>query len=148
MTKIVIRAALEKRLRADDSHNPLVKEIIQLLDDAQKKPVRSAGLSYQEVVRLFRGELGSNLALPPNPSAGYIVRVVTRARDQGLSEENVGQICTGLRRLYPRGPYNLDFVVNSISRAFSVGANTEGGEGSRGAAVVRTGRPDVDDSED
>ncbi len=140
MIKITIKSDLEKRLRA--SHEPLAVEICGLIDRAKDRiraPQEHLGVGYKDLVALFRAELGVDLALPPNPSTGWIIKVVNRAREQGVGADNVPQICKGVRKAYPRGPYALDFVVNFATRAAVIAGASDAGVSTRPDVVV-TGR--------
>ena len=115
MKKISISAALERQIRREvekGAGSPLT-EIVELLDGHKKRAAGSTtpGIGYKELVALFRLHLGDDLVVPPSPSAGYIVRMVNRAQELGINKENVQQLVFGLRKVYPRGPYRLEFVV-------------------------------------
>lgn len=145
MKKISISAELERRLRACKGID-LVDEIINLLDETEKRAAgsRNPGLGYKELVALFRSFLGSDLVLPPAANAGYVVRVVNKAREFGISKDNVEQICKGLRRAYPRGPYSLGFIVFRADLHFQNGdSEHDGGDSERHLSTnVHTGRSD------
>lgn len=137
--KVSINKDLEARIRYLATHGredtfelgEAVGEIVKLLDEAHEKSEtkRAAGskpgLGYKELVALFRSELGGQLALPPAPSPSYIVRIVNKAKEQGISTDNVQQICRGLRRVYPRGPYDLNFIVFRASAHYHSGGSSE-----------------------
>lgn len=143
MKRISISAELERRLRACKGID-LVDEIIKLLDDSKRAVSSSTpGLGYKELVALFRSELGSNLVLPPAPSPLYIIKTVNKAKELGISKDNVGQIVKGLIKCYPRGPYSLSFVVGSADRHFAAGENRKD-EDTSSVGVLYTGRIDHD----
>lgn len=150
-TRVNISKDLEARLRTElkfppeGGDNPerygLLQEIVELLDGEQRK--REAGasgpgkLGYAALVSLFRVHLGSDLALPPAPDTTWIIRMVAAARNMGVSSENVEQIVRGLRRAYPRGPYQLSFILGKADVHFANGKHLEGR-----APTVNTGRPE------
>lgn len=155
MKRVGIKADLERRLRAykenhlgsEDSYEVgcLVEEVVALLDKEDVKRAAGStksgdkpGLGYKELVALFRFQLGGDLALPPAPSAAWIVRIVNKAREQGINLENVEQISRGLRRNF-RPPYSLDFVIFRASEHYSRGAGGAEGEVD-GQHLLYTGR--------
>lgn len=139
MKKVRISADLERRLRA--SPEPLAAEVVALLDQpAPSAP--PAGLGYKDLVILFRANLGAALALPPNPSTGWIIRQVARARDLGLDGESIRQVCERGRRLYSRGPIELEFLLRIAPRLL---ASTGEPELLGGGGAVHTGRGAQDD---
>jgi hypothetical protein len=122
-TKVNISKSLEAAIRREvekGAGSPLV-DIVKLLDETKKRAAGSnPGLGYKELVALFRFALGPDLVVPMNPSTGYIVRLVNRAKDLGIVKENVEQIARGVRRGY-RPPYSLDFVISRADRHYQLG---------------------------
>lgn len=158
MLRITIKKELEKRLRA--STEPLVQEIVAVLDAELEKRAAGSnvpGIGYKELVALLRSYLGDDLILPPAAAPTWIIRTVNKAREQGINKDNVEQIVRGLRRGYPRGPYELGFIVNRAGTHYGYGRRPEGElQGSTGASgenekqnkpteMVYTGRRHHDD---
>lgn len=119
--KIGISVALEKRLREWDpaTASALVEEVIELIESARSKQANRqamSGVSYTEILRWFREALGNGLAVPPAPSDWWIGRQVTRAREIGLKQDDVARIAAGAKRLYPRGPWELEFLLRAAPR--------------------------------
>lgn len=147
MIKINIPAALEKRLRAGERVNEEILALVDAARDAREGKKLGGGLAYRDIVAEFRRLLGPALALPPNPSAGWIVRQVTRAKEIGLDLPSIAGIVAGAKRAYPRGPYELEFLLRAGPRLLAEvlageGGYTADGGGARVPTHVRTGRPD------
>ena len=122
MLKIKISAALEKEIRGGFCSGPKLREIlVQLIDEAraisvsEKEKGKVPGLSYSRLVQLFRAELGADLSLPINPTAGWIVKLVNRAKELGIGEEHVGRICAGAKEAH-RAPYAIEYLINHSGR--------------------------------
>jgi hypothetical protein len=149
MKKVGISADLERRIRAAEGEHKLLGELVKLLGEAGDKRAagsKPSGLGYKDLVALFRFHLGDLLVVPMNPSTRYIIRLVNTARDLGITPENVEQICTGLRKTYPRGPYQLDFVVRRADVHYENGKVDSNSTGdSVRSGVVYSGRPVFDD---
>ena len=128
MLRVTIKKDLEARLRQGENPEALVSEIVKILDEESKKRETGSseakgGLGYKELVSLFRFHLGSDLVLPPAPNSTWIIRMVNTAKQMGVKEENVEQIVRGLRRQYPRGPYQLGFIVQRADVHFASGSS-------------------------
>lgn len=171
-TRVTITKALEAKLRAykraneDITAQNLIAEIIEKLDDEQGKREAGVkvsevqtGLGYKALVSLFRSFLGDSLTTPPKPSTPFIIKVVNKAKEQGIDSTNVEQILRGARRL-ARAPYRLADLVWNADQYYAAGAsasdsisrtsdlhNSEGGdekeEGPAGR-LLYTGRPDAE----
>lgn|SRR5574338_22689 len=145
-TRVTITKALEARLRKGEG----LEDVVKLLDAEQGKRAAAqraetgekTGLGYRELVALFRSYLGVQLLTPPKPSAQFIIKMVNKAREQGIGNENVEQILRGAKRhLAP--PYRLaDLVYNADRYYADAGIQGRGAEegGERGGKVF-TGRP-------
>jgi hypothetical protein len=148
-TRVQIKKALEERLRKATG-NELAAEIVKLLDEENAKREAGStrvkdGLGYKELVSLFRFHLGSDLVLPPEPNTTWIIRMVNTARQMGVKQDNVEQIIRGLRRQYPRGPYQLGFILQRADVHFAAGEaveQTTEGEATKTSRVY-TGRDDL-----
>lgn len=145
-TRVSIKIDLERRLRKCAEQHELIAEVVALLDEVSKKRETgsfkpSGGLGYKELVSLLRFHLGSELVLPPAPDPTFIVRMVNTARQMGVREDNVEQIIRGLRRQYPRGPYQLDFILRRADVHYSAGeVDKETGRAVRGDEQNENGR--------
>ena len=130
MRTVRVSADLEKRLRA--SQDPLCREVVGLLDNKAALP-HVTGMSYQDLVREFRVHLGQALVLPPKPAVGWIVRQVARAKEIGLDVDGIRQVVEGVRKTYPRGPWELEFLLRQAPRlihaANAADTTTEAGPG-------------------
>lgn len=156
-TRVNIKKALEEKLRKRAGEHELLGEIVKLLDaereTGSKTGVAKSGLGYKDLVSLFRFHLGRDLVLPPAASPVWIIRMVNLAKQMGVREDNVEQIVRGLRKQYPRGPYQLSFVLGRADVHFSAGEELSSDrgadaehEGPRNAHVF-TGRNDLDSTE-
>lgn len=137
--KITIIKALEERARNGED---ITKAVLLLVDRERERLADKAkpGMAYKDICAAFRGALGNDFVVPPNPSVGWIVRQCARAKDIGLTPEYVVAIAAGARRAYPRGPYQLEFLLR---KAPEFGRENQEAEGRvRDAAVLRTGRDD------
>lgn len=135
-TKVSINKALEARLRAAKDVD-LIGEIVRLLDDAQRAvDSKSPGLGYKELAALFISHLGSDIVFPMKPSTGYIVKIVNKAAELGISKDNVRQICEGLRASW-RPPYSFWWVISKADQHFQQAQRGEKGDEGR---VLHTGR--------
>lgn len=134
-TRVTITKALEAELREAKAtgsegytwSGELIDKIVKLLDDEQGKKRAAAsdtetknGLGYKELVALFRSYLGSALLTPPKPNTPYIVKVINKAKEQGIDSTNVAQISNGALR-GGRGPYRLFDLVFNADRYYELG---------------------------
>lgn len=147
-TRVTITKALEAKLRKGQG----IEDVLELVDEeyrkreAGSKDPGASGLGYKELVSLLRSHLGDELLTPPKPNTAYIVRIVNRAKEQGVDYTNVEQIVRGVRRLSAgRGPYRLADIVYRADECFAAGADRVHDElqGSEGPSVF-TGRPVLD----
>lgn len=135
--KITIVKALEERARNGED---ITKAVLVLVDRAKEKQAKPKGMAYKDLVAAFRKELGNDLIVPPNPSIGWIVRQCSRAADIGChNQEYISDICNGVRRKYPGGSYQLDFLLR---RGPEFAKTTDSGntEHTSNAPVVYVGR--------
>jgi hypothetical protein len=136
-TRVTITKALEAKLRQKwDPLNPedafdAIAEIVKRLDDEQGKREAGAqvteaqtGLGYKALVSLFRSSLGDDLTTPPKPSTSFIIKVVNKAKEQGIDSTNVEQILRGARRL-GRAPYRLADLIWNADQYYSAGVRGE-----------------------
>jgi hypothetical protein len=131
MRKINISADLERRIRgaAEQSteKHEILDEIISLLDGASRAAGSTSppGMGFKELVALFSSALGKDFAPPIRPSAGYICKIVNKAKEQGIVKEHVAQICVGLRRVY-RPYYSIDLIIYRAAEHYAAGAGRDG----------------------
>ncbi len=162
-TRVTITKALEAKIRNPegmDEIRELLDELRNRLDDEQGKRAAAAsgepkdGLSYRELVALFRSYLGESLLTPPKPNTAYIVRIINKAREQGIDSTNVEQAIAGFRRAgaVPR----LAELVYNYDKWYQLGAdaggkdagNAENNDGAKEAVRrLYTGRDDVSDND-
>lgn len=167
MLRIAIKIDLERRLReCRGTERELVDEIVGLIDEERGKKTKrdtgsedsatgKPGVGYKELVSLFRFYLGSELAVPPKPSPEWVIRQVILAKNMGVDTSNVEQICRGLRRRHPRGPYQLHYILRQSDVYYNLGSQDRGvvqeGVSGRGLSShtesVFTGRLQSDDTE-
>lgn len=179
-TRVSITKALEAKLRQwyedgskDTDGYGYIGQIIKLLDDEQGKRVAGSkdaesksGLGYKELVALLRSYLGDALITPPKPNPTFIVKIVNKAKEQGLDYTNVEKVISGLLRLggerLGSGTYRLADIVYNADRYYAAGGSNEGpgrnpaevpvspGDGRKAQAVrsVYTGRNDGEDGEE
>ena len=134
-TRVTITKALEAKIRGTKERNEIITEIIERLDDEQGKREVSArlseaqpGLGYKALVSLFRSYLGDSLLTPPKPSMPYIVKVVNKAKEQGIDSTNVEQIIKGYRAVFRSGPVKLIELVYNADQHYATGAERGGEE--------------------
>lgn len=144
MIKIGISVALEKRLRAvyDTDPQNVIGDVLALVEQARAKQAdRQAEpkLGYPEVLRWFREALGNGLAVPATPSDWWVGRQITRAREIGLKQDDVARIAAGAKRLYPRGPWELEWLLRAAPR---LSVEYEQGNGEGTSRVVGRRTPD------
>jgi len=103
------------------------------MDEARApKPPKHPSLDYFDLVREFRRHLGDGLAVPPNPTPGWISRVVGSAKEIGLNAEHIEKICESVVERYHNPPYDLAWLVRGATRFLAAVAS--GGS-------VKDGRP-------
>lgn len=140
-TRVTITKALEAEFRNcyngvtprfEEEAYRLVGRIVEILDDEQgkraagsKKLEAKNGLGYKELVALFRSFLGPDLLTPPKPNTPYIVKILNKAREQGVDSTNVAQICNGAKRMGP-APYRLGDLVWNADAYFLRGGEAGG----------------------
>lgn len=130
-TRVTITKALEAKLRKGQG----LEDVIELLDDEQRKREAAQstkskeGLGYKELVSLLRSYLGDSLLTPPKPNTAYIIRIINKAKEQGLDYTNVEQTLLGLRRCMGRtGPYRLADIVYNADKYYARGAPSGAGD--------------------
>lgn len=159
MTKVNISAELERRLKSTleflIEHNQgtltgVIADVQELLAKIEKSKaikesrVTREGVSWSQLLAWFYAELGPALAVPPNPSAGWIVRQLARAREVGLSEREVKIIAGNLRRNYPisgKYPnYDIEWVLRNSIRLLGSPYDSGAGISDAECCKVHTGR--------
>lgn len=151
MIRVQIKKDLERRLRKGENPTQLVEELVKILDEEYgKREIGSSkvkdGLGYKELVSLFRFHLGSDLVLPPEPHPTWVIRMVNTGKQMGVKPENVEQIVRGLRKAYPRGPYQLSFILQRADVHFAAGEAEQGDDDGKERRMGRiyTGRPELE----
>ena len=132
MVKIRILVGLEREIKAAldldtvDELRAALKKVAHLIEETRHtgSAPTEPGVGYQELLRWFREGLAPCvLAVPKNPSVGYIVKAVTKAREIGLDEQQVRQLSDRLKNIYPSnrnpGVYALEFALGVATRLLS-----------------------------
>lgn len=158
MVKVHIKADLERRLRELLTHMghltdvavdwTAFTELVQVLDNAKAniglrkiEYAGKGGLGYRDLLFHFRAALGADLAVPPNPSTGWIIKLVSRAREIGLDESGIRAIAAGARKR-KRGPYGLEWLLyQGVELGQSGETGNDSSDGNQdGAPNITTGR--------
>lgn len=113
------RALLVKLLEDDAEKHPLVGAKVRdavldkiLKSELTKPKARPPGIGWRAAANAMGEVLGSSLALPPNPDAGWCARMSGRIRDQGLSEDDFRLIARLWKAKWPRAPaYTFERAV-------------------------------------
>lgn len=74
------------------------------------------GIGWQRAANAMREVLGSGLALPPSPNAGWMARMSARIRDLGLSETD----CRAIAKVWVakgwRPPFSFEKMILGADR--------------------------------
>lgn len=126
MLRPKISVELEKTIRAAAKsglgRTAALEKVVQALDEAQSE-LRSSiinrhkpGMPYKDILFHFKKAFGDELALPPDPNTTWVIRLVTRVKELGLNAEAIAKLRVGAKKLYPKGPYDIDFLIRSATR--------------------------------
>jgi hypothetical protein len=146
MKKIAISAELEREIKAYPRNCPvsateIMDKLIKLLDF--KEPLKlTTGISYAEILQIFREEVGARLAVPPKPGVAWIVKQINRVKELGLTHEQLRRIARESAAYYKHGSIDLEYVLRNATRLLSrvdSGMVSDAAAGAVGGRVI-TGR--------